>query len=147
MVPEFASNVAHCDNILVSLIRLRPRVKLSTRTTHILCSNRLHLVFKMWHVRTLDALVREYDCEQDTADEVPGLEYSSGEDSDMEDMGEEMGEEMGGAVDMGEKRNFVDVMSRQKPRTDAAGMWQCEVCSHHKRCKACTIFCMWPLRN
>ena len=53
----------------------------------------------MWHVRTLDALVGEYDCEQDTADEVPpGLEYSSGEDSDMEDMGEEMGEEMGGAV-------------------------------------------------
>ena len=51
----------------------------------------------MWHVRTLDALVGEYDCEQDTADEVPGLEYSSGEDSDM-DMGEEMGEEMGGAV-------------------------------------------------
>ena len=48
-------------------------------------------------------MVREYDCEQDTADEVPpGLEYSSGEDSDMEDMGEEMGEEMGGAVDMGE---------------------------------------------
>ena len=93
MVPEFASNVAHCDNILVSLIRLRPRVKLSTRTTHILCSSRLpHLVFKMWHVRTLDALVREYDCEQDTADEVPpGMEYSSGEDSDMEDMGEEMG--------------------------------------------------------
>ena len=42
----------------------------------------------MWHVRTLDALVGEYDCEQDTADEVPGLEYSSGEDSDM-DMGEE----------------------------------------------------------
>ena len=51
----------------------------------------------MWHVRTLDALVGEYDCEQDTADEVPGLEYSSGEDSDM-DMGEEMGEEMGEAV-------------------------------------------------
>ena len=102
MVPEFASNVAHCDNILVSLIRLRPRVKLSTRTTHILCSHRLaHLVFKMWHVRTLDALVGEYGCEQDTADEVPGLEYSSGEDSDM-DMGEEMGEEMGEAVDMGE---------------------------------------------
>ena len=45
----------------------------------------------MWHVRTLDALVGEYGCEQDTADEVPGLEYSSGEDSDM-DMGEEMGE-------------------------------------------------------
>ena len=53
----------------------------------------------MWHVRTLDALVGEYGCEQDTADEVPGLEYSSGEDSDM-DMGEEMGEEMG--VEMGE---------------------------------------------
>jgi hypothetical protein len=34
------------------------------------------------------------------------------------------------------KRNFVVVMSRQKPRTDAAGMWQCEMCSHHKRCKA-----------
>ena len=107
MVPEFASNVAHCDNKLVLLIRLRPRVKLSTRTTHILCSHRLaHLVFKMWHVRTLDALVREYGCQQDTADEMPGLEFSSGEDSDMEDMGEEMGEEMGvemgEAVDMGE---------------------------------------------
>ena len=90
MVPEFASNVAHCGNILVSLIRLRPRVKLSTRTTHILCSNRLaHLVFKMWHVRTLDALVGEYDREQDSDDEPAGLEYSSGEDSDM-DMGEEM---------------------------------------------------------
>ena len=102
MVPEFASNVAHCDNILVSLIRLRPRVKLSTRTTHILCSHRLaHLVFKMWHVRTLDALVGEYDCEQDTDDEMPGLGYSSGEDSDM-DMGEEVGEEMGEAVDMDE---------------------------------------------
>ena len=37
MVPEFASNIAHCDNILVSLIRLRPRVKLSTR-------NSLHLL-------------------------------------------------------------------------------------------------------
>ena len=34
------------------------------------------------------------------------------------------------------KRNFVVVMSRQKPRTDAAGMWQCEMCSRHKRCKA-----------
>ena len=59
----------------------------------------------MWHVRTLDALVGEYGCEQDTADEVPGLEYSSGGDSDMdmgEEMGEEMGVEMGEAVDMGE---------------------------------------------
>ena len=37
MAPEFASNVAHCDNILVELIRLRPRVKLSTR-------HRLHLL-------------------------------------------------------------------------------------------------------
>ena len=47
-------------------------------------------------------MVGEYGCEQDTADEVPpGLEYSSGEDSDM-DMGEEVGEEMGEAVDMGE---------------------------------------------
>ena len=80
MAPEFASNVAHCDHIPVSLIKLRPRVKLSTRTTHILCSHRLaHLVFKMWHVRTLDALVGEYDCEQDTDDEMPGLGYSSGE--------------------------------------------------------------------
>ena len=59
----------------------------------------------MWHVRTLDALVGEYDCEQDTDDEMPGLGYSSGEDSDMdmgEEMGEEMGVEMGEAVDMGE---------------------------------------------
>ena len=38
---------------------------------------------------------------EDTADGRPGLEYSSGEDSDM-DMGEEVGEEMGEAVDMGE---------------------------------------------
>ena len=37
MAPEFASNVAHCDHIPVSLIRLRPRVKLSTRS-------RLHLL-------------------------------------------------------------------------------------------------------
>ena len=92
MAPEFASNVAHCDHIPVSLIKLRPRVKLSTPTTaHLLCSlvfkPLAHLVFKMWHVRTLDALV---DCEQDTADEVPpGLEYFSGEDSDM-DMGAPM---------------------------------------------------------
>ena len=34
---------------------------------------------------------------EDTADGRPGLEYSSGEDSDM-DMGEEVGEEMGEAV-------------------------------------------------
>ena len=40
----------------------------------------------------------ESPMEEDAADEVPpGLEYSSGEDSDM-DMGEEVGE----AVDMGE---------------------------------------------
>ena len=38
---------------------------------------------------------------EDTADGRPGLEYSSGEDSDM-DMGEEVGEEMGEAVDMDE---------------------------------------------
>ena len=31
MAPEFASNVAHCDHIPISLIKLRPRVKLSTR--------------------------------------------------------------------------------------------------------------------
>ena len=56
MVPEFASNVAHCDNILVALIRLRPRVKLSTRhDAHLLCSNHCRTSV-MWHVRTLDAL-------------------------------------------------------------------------------------------
>ena len=39
MAPEFASNVAHCDQILVSLIRLRPRVKLSTtHDAHLLCT-------------------------------------------------------------------------------------------------------------
>ena len=38
---------------------------------------------------------------EDTADGRPGLEYSSGEDSDM-DMGEEVGEEMGETVDMDE---------------------------------------------
>ena len=32
MAPEFTSNVAHCDHIPVSLIKLRPRVKLSTRS-------------------------------------------------------------------------------------------------------------------
>ena len=37
MAPEFASNVAHCDHIPVSLIKLRPRVKLGTR-------NRLNLL-------------------------------------------------------------------------------------------------------
>ena len=31
MAPEFASNVAHCDHVPISLIKLRPRVKLSTR--------------------------------------------------------------------------------------------------------------------
>ena len=31
MAPEFASNVAHCDHVPMSLIKLRPRVKLSTR--------------------------------------------------------------------------------------------------------------------
>ena len=125
----------------------------------------------------------ESPMKEDAADDRPGLEYSSGKDSDM-DMGEEVGEEVGEAVHMGEgmgvrarraarqkgssfgpmkedadreqyltwmqtrkekkkreskqekKRNFIDVMSRQKPRTDAAGMWQCEMCSHHKRCKA-----------
>ena len=59
------------------------------------------------------------DCEQDTADEVPGLEYSSGEDSDM-DMGEEMGEAvdmgegMGEAVDMDCKRDLG--MKKKKKR-------------------------------
>ena len=52
----------------------------------------------MWHVRTLDALVGEYDCEQDTDDEMPGLGYSSGEDSDM-DMGEEVGAPAQGSGD------------------------------------------------
>ena len=37
MAPEFASNVDQGDNIPVSIIRLRPRVKLGTR-------NRLHLL-------------------------------------------------------------------------------------------------------
>ena len=46
MAPEFASNVAHCDHIPVSLIRLRPRVKLGTR-------NRLNLL-----VGEVDAAVR-----------------------------------------------------------------------------------------
>ena len=34
MAPEFASNVAHCGHIPVSLTRLRPRVKLSTAGRH-----------------------------------------------------------------------------------------------------------------
>ena len=52
-------------------------------------------------------MVGEYDCEQDTDDEMPGLGYSSGEDSDMdmgEEMGGEMGEEMGEAVTRKEKK-------------------------------------------
>ena len=47
----------------------------------------------------------ESPMKEDAADDIPGLEYSSGEDSDMdmgEEMGEEMGVEMGEAVDMGE---------------------------------------------
>ena len=52
MAPEFASNVAHCDQILVSLIRLRPRVKLSTRS-------RLHLlVGKIEYLRRRTARTR-----------------------------------------------------------------------------------------
>ena len=45
----------------------------------------------------------EYDREKDSDDEPPGLEYSSGEDSDM-DMGEEMGGEMGEVVTRKEKK-------------------------------------------
>ena len=53
MAPEFASNVAHCDHIPVSLIRLRPRVKLSTRS-------RLHLlVGEVGEVDIFDADVVE----------------------------------------------------------------------------------------
>ena len=44
MAPEFASNVDQGDNIPVSIIRLRPRVKLGTR-------NRLHLVNKFLRSR------------------------------------------------------------------------------------------------
>ena len=108
---------------------------------------------------------------EDTADGRPGLEYSSGEDSDM-DMGEEVGEEMGEAVDMGEGMGeAVDMdegmgvrarrAARQKGSSfgpmkedadrdyswmcsnctfqNAAGMWQCEMCSHHKPGESGTI--------
>ena len=91
---------------------------------------------------------------EDTADGRPGLEYSSGEDSDM-DMGEEVGEEMGEAVDMDEgmgvrarraarqKGSSFGPMKEDADRDyswmcsnctfqNAAGMWQCEMCSHHK---------------
>ena len=106
MAPEFASNVAHCDHIPVLLIRLRPRVKLGTR-------NRLHplvgevdIVEAAWWAEQQRLRFFESPMEEDAADEVPPwLEYSSGEDSDMdmgEEMGEEMGVEMGEAVDMGE---------------------------------------------
>ena len=43
----------------------------------------------------------ESPMKEDAADDRPGLEYSSGKDSDM-DMGEEVGEEVGEAVHMGE---------------------------------------------
>ena len=149
----------------------------------------------MWHVRTLDALVGEYDCEQDTADEVPLLilvapvpagdsraiwrsqkpaalaahsrhplpiqhhyKHSTlyfytffpppastatvgaatltlGGKQERKHIGRQTKKKKRESKQE-KKRNFVVVMSRQKPRTDAAGMWQCEMCSHHKRCKA-----------
>ena len=80
MVPEFASNVAHCDHIPVSLIRLRPRVKLGTRNR--LCS---------WlALRFFESPMKE--------------------DAD---------------------RDFLWACSNCTFQ-NAAGMWQCEMCSHHK---------------
>ena len=94
MAPEFASNVAHCDHIPVSLIKLRPRVKLGTR-------NRLNLLVGEVDMDEGQRLrFFESPMKEDAADDRPGLEYSSGKDSDM-DMGEEVGEEVGEAVHMG----------------------------------------------
>ena len=113
------------------------------------------------HVRTLDALVGEYDSEQDV---MPGLEYSSADDSDSDsdsdsdmDMGEGMGE--AGDVDIVDAawwaeqqriRGFVSPMKEDADRDfswmcsnctfqNAAGMWQCEMCSHHKPGESGTI--------
>ena len=96
----------------------------------------------------------ESPMKEDAADDRPGLEYSSGKDSDM-DMGEEVGEEVGEAVHMGEgmgvrarraarqKGSSFGPMKEDADRDfswgcsnctfqNAAGMWQCEMCSHHK---------------
>ena len=89
---------------------------------------------------------------------MPGLGYSSGEDSDM-DMGEGMGERMGEAGDMdivdavwwAEQQRLRFFQSPMKEDADrdyswacsnctfqnAAGIWQCEMCSHHKPGESC----------
>ena len=101
MAPEFASNVAHCDHIPVSLIKLRPRVKLGTRNRLNLLVGEVDIFDAAWWAEQQRLRFFESPTMEDTADGRPGLEYSSGEDSDM-DMVEEVGEEMGEAVDMGE---------------------------------------------
>ena len=95
MAPEFASNVAHCDHIPVSLIKLRPRVKLGTR-------NRLNLL-----VGEVDIFDAAWWAEQQR---LRFFESSMEEDAD---------------------RDFSWACSNCTFQ-NAAGMWQCEMCSHHK---------------
>ena len=83
---------------------------------------------------------------EDTADGRPGLEYSSGEDSDM-DMGEEVGEEMGEAVDMDEgmgvrarraARQKGSSFGPMKEDADRDYSWACSNCTFHNAAG------MWP---
>ena len=90
MAPEFASNVAHCDHIPASLIRLRPRVKLSARSRLHLLVGEVDISDAAWWAEQQRLRFFESPMEEDAAGDRPGLEYSSGKDSDM-DMGEEVG--------------------------------------------------------
>ena len=95
MAPEFASNVAHCDHIPVSLIKLRPRVKLGTR-------NRLNLL-----VGEVDIFDAAWWAEQQR---LRFFESPMKEDADRDS----------------------SWACSNCTFQNAAGMWQCEMCSHHK---------------
>ena len=103
MAPEFASNVAHCDHIPVSLTRLRPGVKLSTR-------NRLHLL--VGEVGEVDIVDAAWWAEQQR---LRFFESPMKEDAD---------------------RDYSWACSNCTFQ-NAAGIWQCEMCSHHKPGESC----------
>ena len=108
MAPEFASNVAHCGHIPVSIIRLRPRVKLSTRS-------RLHLL-----VGEVDIFDAAWWAEQQR---LRFFESPMKEDADRDS----------------------SWACSNCTFQNAAGMWQCEMCSHHKPGESGTIQACWPL--
>ena len=70
MVPEFASNIAHCDHIPVLLIRLRPRVKLGTRNRLHLLVGEMDIVDAAWWAEQQRLRFFESPMEEDAADEI-----------------------------------------------------------------------------